>query len=82
VLSLTENAGASWSEITANGLPNAPIAWLGFSDPLHGAALLPLGDTPAPSGLFVTADGGHTWTPASISTQTPIPSAEPAATPS
>ena len=61
----TTDAGASWRRIDSVGIAD-PIMWLGFADALHGAALVQIGNTPAPMRLFVTGDGGATWAPARL----------------
>jgi photosystem II stability/assembly factor-like uncharacterized protein len=72
----TDNAGASWRELTTRGLPGiGPIRWLGFADQRHGAALTSLGNTPAPDGLLVTKDGGRTWQPAALPSSVASPTA-------
>jgi photosystem II stability/assembly factor-like uncharacterized protein len=66
-LQMTDDAGQTWQTIAASGLHGEPPQFLDFTDSLHGAAFLPLGDTPAPYGLVVTSDGGLTWIPATFS---------------
>lgn len=61
----TTDAGVSWHQIYAGGIGGVWM-WLGFADALHGAALVQIGDTPAPTKLFVTSDGGRTWAPANL----------------
>jgi photosystem II stability/assembly factor-like uncharacterized protein len=79
---VTDDAGATWREQPAAGLPRlGPIAALTFADAEHGIAVVSLGNTPAPDGLFITQDAGRTWRPAvlpSLPDTTPSPS--PAAT--
>jgi len=58
--------GTKWGGFIGSGLPSAAPSWIGFVDANHGALLAPLGDTPAPSGLFITQDGGRTWSPARL----------------
>ena len=60
----TADAGRTWSPFTAKGLPGAGIGWLQFSDAIDGAALVETGEFTTPADLFVTADGGATWTAA------------------
>jgi photosystem II stability/assembly factor-like uncharacterized protein len=62
----TTDSGATWHQIDPSGIAE-PIMWFGFADALRGAALLQVGDTPAPTRLFVTTDGGHAWAPANLS---------------
>ena len=77
---ITDDAGQTWHEQSTQGLPgNGPIAGVAFArDGEHGMALVSLGNTPTPSGLFVTTDGGRTWQPAAL----PGASASPAPQPS
>jgi photosystem II stability/assembly factor-like uncharacterized protein len=63
----TDDAGETWQPMTATGLPAAPITWIGFADPDHGALLAATGDASS-SGLYVTSDGGSTWQPANLTT--------------
>lgn len=67
-IAVSSDAGASWRDVGSQGLPEAAVSWLGFVDPLHGMAVVPLGDTSAPSGLFLTSDGGQTWETAPLPT--------------
>ncbi len=70
---ITDDAGATWYEQTTQGLPGlGPIFSLDFAqDGEHGIALVSLGNTPAPNGLFVTRDGGQSWRPADLSPAAP-----------
>jgi photosystem II stability/assembly factor-like uncharacterized protein len=75
---VTEDAGASWHEQAPAGLSGlGPIASLSFADAEHGVAVVSLGNTPAPDGLFVTKDGGRSWRPAALAAATPSPSLAP-----
>lgn len=65
-LTETTDGGASWHDLEAQGLPAEPIDWLSFATAGDAAAVVPLGDSPASLGLFLSLDGGRTWTPASI----------------
>ena len=58
----TADGGRTWSSFTPKGLPGSLITWLQFSDPRHGAALVSGGAHTTPADLFVTIDGGATWT--------------------
>lgn len=59
----TVDGGRAWSTFTPKGLPRSPITWLEFSDAHHGAALVSAGRT-TPADLYVTVDGGATWSAA------------------
>lgn len=59
----TADGGHAWSAFTPKGLPRSPITWLEFSDRHHGAALVSTGHM-TPADLYVTVDGGTTWTAA------------------
>ncbi len=59
-LRVTGDAGRTWRDVPADGLP-AGITGLLFADASHGAAEVAPDDA-----LYVTADGGMTWTPASL----------------
>jgi photosystem II stability/assembly factor-like uncharacterized protein len=81
-IALVTERGSRWVRIPTNGLPAAPW-WIGFVDPQRGAALAPLGDSPAPGseppqGLFITSDGGRDWKPAVFPGNAPV--ATPTAT--
>ena len=61
LLEVTADGGATWQARPAVGLRGQPLEWLGFVDADHGAAIVALGDSPAPNGLVVSSDGGQTW---------------------
>lgn len=75
---VTGDAGASWQQHATSGLPGGgPVLSVAFGDAQHGTALVSLGNTPAPNGLFVTDDGGRSWRPASLPSSAPAPSPSP-----
>jgi photosystem II stability/assembly factor-like uncharacterized protein len=61
----TIDAGSTWHDLAASGLPSVSgVHLLGFTDPQHGAALVGLGGSYlGASALFVTSDGGRSWRP-------------------
>src|SRR5439155_7078293 len=83
-LTATSDAGATWETYPASGLPGDPFGHgrLQFWDSESGMAIVRLGDTPAPNGLFLTLDGGRAWSPAGFpsATASPTPIASPAPT--
>ncbi len=68
---VTTDEGRTWQDAFTNGLP-AGVTALWFADATHGLA-----ETTTPGALFVTSDGGRSWSPAS-----PVPSSESTAAPS
>jgi photosystem II stability/assembly factor-like uncharacterized protein len=63
------NSGRTWSTVDQDtdggGLPWSDI---GFTTPLQGVVIEgQVGITGTASRLFVTHDGGHSWSPASFS---------------
>lgn len=85
--SATTDAGATWETYPASALPGDPFGHgsIRFWDSESGMAIVRLGDTPAPNGLFLTEDGGRTWSPVSFpsatASPTPIPSPGPTDSP-
>lgn len=79
VLDVSRDGGRTWADARLPGLVGsqyaantvlAPPAWFGatgveLSDAGHGVALVATGAFTTPSDLFVTVDGGTTWTAAS-----------------
>jgi photosystem II stability/assembly factor-like uncharacterized protein len=67
-LLVTGNAGATWAAVQA-GTPGYSWSWVGFLDPNTGAALRlgspppgwPWPNGPGPEQLWLTNDGGATW---------------------
>jgi photosystem II stability/assembly factor-like uncharacterized protein len=84
-LSSTTDAGATWESYPSSGLPGDPFGHgrLRFWDSESGMAIVRLGDTPAPNGLFLTHNGGRAWSPVGFpsapASPTPIASPEPTA---
>jgi photosystem II stability/assembly factor-like uncharacterized protein len=65
VLQSTGDGGATWQQSASSGF--GPTTRLRFWDLLEGAAILQLTNGPTPAaGVFRTTDGGHTWTPVSL----------------
>jgi photosystem II stability/assembly factor-like uncharacterized protein len=62
----TGDGGRTWSRFIPEGLPSEGITRLQFSDPEHGVALESSGAYTMPANLFVTADGGASWTTAPV----------------
>lgn len=60
----TADGGRTWATFTPTGLPRAGITSIQFSDADHGIALVATGAFTVPGDLFVTVDGGTTWTAA------------------
>ena len=80
VLFATDDGGASW---TVRPLPGAGQMWIGFRDAEHGwVVAAPASELPffvglsdartLPLPLYVTSDGGRTWTP--VPTKQPLQS--------
>lgn len=61
----TADSGRTWASFTPKGLPRAGHSSVELSDADHGVALVATGAFTTPSDLFVTVDGGTTWTAAS-----------------
>lgn len=60
----TADGGRTWSSFTPKGLPRTGLTSIQFSDADHGVALVATGAFTVPGDLFVTVDGGTTWTTA------------------
>jgi photosystem II stability/assembly factor-like uncharacterized protein len=60
-VSVSHDAGTTWQDLTATGLPVGLVAWLGFSDPNAGIALVQVGDGSPPNRVYATQDGGASW---------------------
>jgi photosystem II stability/assembly factor-like uncharacterized protein len=64
----SSDGGAHWTSVEAGGVPDPPdVFFFGFSDEQHGVANM--GQV-----LFVTADGGRTWTAPDLTAAAPAPS--------
>jgi photosystem II stability/assembly factor-like uncharacterized protein len=61
-LEWTDDAGASWSDITPPGLSSRQRYAVQFLDHQHGWLEASGGGTRAHPVVFSTTDGGHTWT--------------------
>ena len=64
IIDVSADAGTDGEQLHPRGLPSGDIAWLGFWDTQHGAAVATSGDTPATASVYLTDDGGSTWRPA------------------
>jgi photosystem II stability/assembly factor-like uncharacterized protein len=60
----TTDGGKTWSDFAPKGLPATLVTSLQFSDAHHGIALVSGGAYMTPDDLYLTADGGSTWTAA------------------
>jgi photosystem II stability/assembly factor-like uncharacterized protein len=58
----TADGGRTWSSHAPKGLPPGPATLLQFSDPEHGVAFISVAGYAAPGDLYLTTDGGETWT--------------------
>ncbi len=68
VLTATHDAGRTWQNLADSGLPGF-VDWLGFAapaDPFAGIALVDVGSGTQVNAVYVTRDGGASWSPLSL----------------
>ena len=59
-ISITHDGGDSWQQVVPRGLSGS-IEWISFTDATHGAAIVSRGVLSSPANVYLTADGGRTW---------------------
>jgi photosystem II stability/assembly factor-like uncharacterized protein len=63
----TTDGGRTWSTVPGFGTPSTSVAYLGFTDPTHGVAILDSNGTQESTAkLEVTNDGGASYSPVTI----------------